>query len=43
MLRLLQNIMKFSLLDFKRDHLELKAHNAYIQVLGKVDSEDTFP
>ncbi|KAK6056397.1 WD domain, G-beta repeat protein [Cooperia oncophora] len=26
-----QNIMKFSLLDQKRDHLELNAHNSFIQ------------
>ena len=26
--------MKFSLLDYKRDHLDVKAHNAYIQAMG---------
>ncbi|CAJ0569770.1 unnamed protein product, partial [Mesorhabditis spiculigera] len=30
------NIMKINLLDYKRDHLELKAHNGYVQGMCKV-------
>ncbi|PAV64803.1 hypothetical protein WR25_01035 [Diploscapter pachys] len=33
------NIMKFSLLDYKRDHLDVKAHNAYIQAMGIFEDE----
>uniref|UniRef100_A0A1I7WY34 WD_REPEATS_REGION domain-containing protein n=1 Tax=Heterorhabditis bacteriophora TaxID=37862 RepID=A0A1I7WY34_HETBA len=37
------NIMKFSLTDYQRDHLELKAHNSYVQGMCLVGAKQGSP